>query len=133
MAEPMAIDTDTNRMEPDVIDPLDTDPLDWTVDQVVVVLCDSPSTWSADPSLRPDPVDFKGALRKESVTGKVLLGYVGKALLDHPDKEILGLNMGLRSTLLDVIKQLQKKSIKYQNSEAPNKGKLLSFIPYSKH
>jgi len=29
-SEPMAIDTDTNRMEPDVIDPLD-----WTVDQVV--------------------------------------------------------------------------------------------------
>jgi hypothetical protein len=109
------------------------DPLDWTVDQVVAFLCHSPSTWSADPSLRPDPVDFKGALRKESVTGKVLLGYVGKALLDHPDKEILGLNMGLRGTLLDVIQDLRQRSVKYQTANSITTSKLLSFIPYSKH
>ncbi|KAN0074059.1 hypothetical protein V8E54_007996 [Elaphomyces granulatus] len=51
---------DTNKMELEATDlPLDTDPLDWTVDQVVAVLCHSLSTpWLQ----RPDAAPFKAAL-----------------------------------------------------------------------
>ena len=129
----MARQGDTNEMELDVIDPLD-----WTTDHVVAFLCHSPSTWSADPSLRPDPVLFKDVLRENLVSGKVLLNYVGKVLLNDPDKEILGLRaLGHRLKLLDVIQHLQQRSVKYQTANsvktAITQGKLLSFIPYSKH
>ena len=56
----------------------DNDPLDWTVDQVVAFLCHSPSTWSADPSLRPDP---EVALKKQRVNGNVLLKGVNEKVL----------------------------------------------------
>ena len=128
MAEPMAIDTDTNRMEPDVIDPLD-----WTVDQVVTFLCHRPSTWSADPSLRPDPLFLRDVLRDNLVNGKVLLNHVGKMLEKDLNKETLGLRaLGNRSTMLEVIQDLRQRSVKYQ-ANSITKSKLLSFIPYSKH
>ena len=96
-------------MDLDVIDPLDTDPLDWTIDQFVAFLCHSPSTWSADPSLRPDPVFFKNALRENLVNGKVLLNRVGKMLLDDLNKEILGLS---------ALGHLRQRSVKYQTANS---------------
>ena len=113
---------------------LDTDPMDWKNDQVVAFLCDSPSTWSADPSLRPDPVFFKDVLRENLVNCRVLLNNVGKMLQKDLDKEILGLRaLGHRSMVLDVIKDLRQRSVKHQTASSITKSKLLSFIPYSKH
>ena len=66
------------------------DPLDWTVDEVVIFLCHSPDQpWShsATPGPRPDPVSFETALRNNFVTGEVLLNDVNKAEL----REDLGL------------------------------------------
>ena len=108
----------------------DNDPLDWTVDQVVAFLCHSPATWS-DPSLRPDPVFFEHILRENLVTGMVLLNDVDKEVL----RDDLGLRaLGNRSAALTVIHHLRKLSEKYQGANSANiQGKLLSFIPYSKH
>ena len=120
-SEPMAIDTDTNRMEPDVINPLDTDPLDWTVDQVVAYLCHSPLAPLAGSSRRP-PVSFKATLQKNQIDGVVLLSDVdNKFLRDDLHLE----SAGQRSWVLTAIRHLQK--------ESQTTGKLLSFIPYSKH
>jgi hypothetical protein len=116
MAEPMAIDTDTNRMEPDVIDPLD-----WTVDQVVAYLCHSPLAPLAGSSRRP-PVSFEATLQKNQIDGVVLLSDVdNKFLRDDLHLE----SAGQRSWVLAAIRHLQKE---YRTT-----GKLLSFIPYSKH
>jgi hypothetical protein len=81
-------------------------------------------------------VFFKNALRENLVNGKALLNRVGKMLLDDLNKEILGLSaLGHRSMVLDVIQDLRQRSVKYQtaNSIAITQGKLLSFMPYSKH
>ncbi|KAN0086425.1 hypothetical protein V8E54_000113 [Elaphomyces granulatus] len=75
----------------------------------------SPSTWSADPSLRPDPVFFKDVLRENLVNGKVLLNHVGKMLQKDLDTEILGLRaFGHRSMVLDVIQDLRQRSVNGQ-------------------
>ena len=60
-------------------------------------------------------------------------------LLQEVDDVVLQKDLGLRSFgerkwVLNVIKYLQQKSGKYQAANSPNtQGKLLSFIPYSKH
>jgi len=110
---------------------MDTDPLDWTVHQVVAFLCHTPSTWSADPSLRPDPIKFEVALKKQRVNGNVLLKGVNEEVLR---KDLVLEAFGDRFVVLEVIRHLQQRSVKYRSAETPiTQGKLLSFIPYSKH
>ena len=82
----MAIDAkrkgDTNKIELEA-----TDPLDWTINQIVALLCHNTSTpWSqsANPSQRPE-----AALRENLINGDVLLRGVGRALLNDMDKVIL--------------------------------------------
>jgi hypothetical protein len=112
-------------MEPDVIDPLNTDPLDWTVNQVVAYLCYGPST-AADLSRRPDPVVFGPVLQENLIDGIVLLTDITNETL----RTDLGLQAyGQRSWVLATIKHLRKLSAKYQALEE-NAGKLLSFIHY---
>jgi hypothetical protein len=130
MAEP-----DTNRMAPDGIDPLDIDPLDWTVDQVVAYLCYGPST-AVGPSRRPDPVVFGPVLRENLIDGVVLLTDMNNETL-CTDLKLQA--YGHRSWVLATIKYLRNLSFKYRTTVEDDKllgenaGKLLSFIPYSKH
>jgi hypothetical protein len=121
---------DTNKMELDVIDPLD-----WTVDQVVAFLCRNPLTpWSqsANPPPRPYPNAFETALTENLINGEMLLNHVNDVFL----RKDLGLKaLGHRGTVLDAIHYLQQRSVKYRraNSAKPDalpQGKLLSFIPY---
>jgi hypothetical protein len=66
----------------------DNDPFDWTVDQVVAVLCLSPSIPAAGSSRRPD-VSFGAALRDQKIDGEMLLQEV--------DDVVLQKDLGLRS------------------------------------
>jgi hypothetical protein len=105
-----------------------SDPLDWTVDEVVAFLCHSPLTpWSqsANPLPRPDSVSFEAVLRKNWINGEMLLNHVKEVSL----REDLGLKaLGHRGTVLDAIHYLQQRSVKYRraNSAKPDAGKLLS-------
>ena len=92
-------------------------------------LCHSPSTLWSVPSLRPDPGFFEDALRKQRVNGNVLLKGVNEEVL----RKDLGFEaFGDRFVVLEVIRRLQERSVKYAENLI-TQGKLLSFIPYSKH
>jgi hypothetical protein len=121
---PLIEDGDIKKIKLDVIDPSDKDPLDWTTDQLVAFLYGSPAVGS----LRRPDVSFKATLRDNKIDGEVLLKKVDNDVLQRD----LGLSpFGERIWVLDVIRYLQEKSGKYQAANA--QGKLLSFIPYSKH
>ncbi|KAH8430453.1 putative SNF2 family helicase/ATPase [Aspergillus melleus] len=93
-----------------------SDPLDWTVDEVVRFLChnpDQPWSRSATGGPRPDPASFETALRDNFVTGEVLLHDVHKTEL----REDLGLKtLGHLSSMLRAIRYLQDNSLKYKGS-----------------
>ncbi|KNG82509.1 putative SNF2 family helicase/ATPase [Aspergillus nomiae NRRL 13137] len=81
-----------------------TDPVDWSVDDVVQFLCHNPHTpWSQSVSgaPRPDPTSFEAALRDNLITGEVLLNDVDKSAL----RDDLGLRaLGHRSSMLTAIR-----------------------------
>ncbi|OGM50258.1 SNF2 family helicase/ATPase [Aspergillus bombycis] len=95
-----------------------TDPVDWSVDDVVQFLCHNPHTpWSQSVSgaPRPDPTSFEAALRDNLITGEVLLNDVDKSAL----RDDLGLRaLGHRSSMLTAIRYLQGRSLKYQISKS---------------
>ena len=70
-------------------------------------------------------------MKKQRVNGNVLLKGVNEKVL----RKDLGLEaFGDRFVVLEVIRHLQQRSVKYRSAEIPiTQGKLLSFIPYSKH
>jgi hypothetical protein len=99
---------EVDKMELDVIDPLD-----WSVDQVVAFLCHTPSTWS---SLRPDPIKFEVALKKQRVNGNVLPSLLLKGVNEEILRKDLGLEaFGDRFVVLEVIRHLQQRSVKYRS------------------
>jgi hypothetical protein len=72
---------------------------------------------------------FRLALQEQQVNGEMLLKGVDKELL----RDDLGLKVaGDRFKVLNAIEYLRQSSVKYANS-GKVQGKLLSFIPYSKH
>lgn len=95
-----------------------TDPVDWSVDEVVQFLCHNSHTpWSQSVSgaPRPDPTSFEAALRDNLITGEVLLNDVDKSAL----RDDLGLRaLGHRSSMLTAIRYLQGLSLKYQISKS---------------
>ncbi|PLB43170.1 hypothetical protein P170DRAFT_418954 [Aspergillus steynii IBT 23096] len=98
-----------------------SDPLDWTVDEVVGFLChnpDQPWSQSATRGPRPDPASFETALRDNFVTGEVLLHDVNKTEL----REDLGLKtLGHVSSMLRAIRFLQDNSLKFKGNRGyPN-------------
>ncbi|KAE8354316.1 hypothetical protein BDV28DRAFT_147249 [Aspergillus coremiiformis] len=96
----------------------ETDPIDWSVDEVVEFLCHNPHTpWSQSVSgaPRPDPLSFEVALRDNLITGEVLLNDVDKNAL----RDDLGLKaLGHRSSMLTAIRYLQGHSLKHQLSKS---------------
>ncbi|KAE8383218.1 P-loop containing nucleoside triphosphate hydrolase protein [Aspergillus bertholletiae] len=95
-----------------------TDPVDWSINDVVEFLCHNPHTpWSQSVSgaPRPDPTSFEAALRDNQITGEVLLNDVDKSAL----RDDLGLRaLGHRSSMLMAIRYLQGHSLKYQTSQS---------------
>lgn len=93
-----------------------TDPIDWTLDEVVEFLCNPErAPWASSSNTpRPDPVTLGAALRENFVTGEVLLNDVDSSTL----KDDFGIKaLGHRSSVLRAIKWLQVKSDKYQLSQ----------------
>ncbi|KAL4928677.1 putative SNF2 family helicase/ATPase [Aspergillus undulatus] len=103
-----------------------SDPLDWTVDEVVSFLCHNPETpWSYSNSKasRPNPTFFEPALRDNDVTGEVLLRDVNKEAL----RDDLGLkSLGQRSSMMQAIRFLQQRSQKFQGFKAEDTSLLPS-------
>ncbi|KAL4768297.1 P-loop containing nucleoside triphosphate hydrolase protein [Aspergillus nidulans var. acristatus] len=105
-----------------------SDPLDWTVDEVVAYLCHNPETpWSRSNSTVPrPPASFEASLRENLITGEVLLQDVGKEAL----RDDLGLKaLGHRSSIMSAIRYLQRLSPKYQASISEQTVKMLPLSP----
>ncbi|KAL3437600.1 P-loop containing nucleoside triphosphate hydrolase protein [Aspergillus tetrazonus] len=105
-----------------------SDPLDWTVDEVVAYLCHNPETpWSRSSSTVPrPPASFEASLRENLITGEVLLQDVGKEAL----RDDLGLKaLGHRSSIMSAIRYLQRLSPKYQDSISEQTAKMFSLFP----
>ncbi|KAL4819444.1 hypothetical protein BDW67DRAFT_130668 [Aspergillus spinulosporus] len=105
-----------------------SDPLDWTVDEVVAFLCHNPETpWSRSNSTVPrPPASFEASLRENLITGEVLLQDVGKEAL----RDDLGLKaLGHRSSMMSAIRYLQRLSPKYQASISEQTAIMPSLSP----
>ncbi|KAJ6110071.1 hypothetical protein N7486_002306 [Penicillium sp. IBT 16267x] len=96
------------------MEPANSDPVDWSVDEVVSFLCSAgPAPWAQSPNApRPDPAVLEAALRNNDITGEVLM---------HVDKDGLK-DMGLKAyghriMLMKAIEWLQQKSVKYSSSQ----------------
>ena len=95
----------------------ENDPFCWTVDQVVNVICHSPSTPDAGSSRRPD-VSFGATLQDQKIDGKMLLQEVNDVVLQKD----LGLHVfGERKWVLNVIQWLQQKSGRHQAANVQGK------------
>ncbi|KAL4909427.1 hypothetical protein BDW74DRAFT_174630 [Aspergillus multicolor] len=107
-----------------------SDPLDWTVDEVVYFLCHSPETpWSMSKSTVPrPPASFEASLRDNFITGEVLLQDVEMEAL-RDDLELKA--FGLRSSIMKAIRYLQTLSPKFQasRSDRPAAIPLPSLMP----
>ncbi|KAL4737534.1 hypothetical protein BDV11DRAFT_216651 [Aspergillus similis] len=105
-----------------------SDPLDWTVDEVVTYLCHNPETpWSRSNSTVPrPPASFEVSLRDNLITGEVLLQDVEKEAL----RDDLGLKaLGHRSYIMSAIRYLQRLSPKYQAAISEQTAKMTSLSP----
>ncbi|KAK2801717.1 hypothetical protein FQN50_007632 [Emmonsiellopsis sp. PD_5] len=95
------------------------DPYSWSIDQVVSYLCHtSPAPWAEDdvPLPLPDPVEFEKSLRRNDITGRVLLTRVDETRLTQR----LGLeSLGQCDTILEAIAHLQQQSQKYAERSRP--------------
>lgn len=92
-----------------------TDPIDWTLDEVVEFLCNPErAPWASSLNTpRPDPVTLEDSLRENLVSGEVLLNDVDSSIL----KEDFGIKaLGHRSSVIRAIKWLQERSDKYKVS-----------------
>lgn len=95
---------------------LSTDPIDWSVDDVVAFLCNPESApWAQSlSSARPDPAALEAALHDSLVSGEVLLHDVDSDAI----KNDLGVKaLGHRSSLTRAIEWLRLRSPKYQMSK----------------
>ena len=110
---------------------LDTDPWNWTVDEVTSTLCDPESSWSTfvGPLSLPDPTSFRIALCENLITGPILLTEVDHASL----RDDLGLKaLGVRGSIMLLIKHLRARSQRYSdhihaeavNTPLPGYGRL---------
>ncbi|KAI9762624.1 MAG: hypothetical protein M4579_000242 [Chaenotheca gracillima] len=88
------------------------DPFEWTVDQVVDVLCHHSGSWlhgSSNP-ISPDPTLLEPKIRENDLNGMALLTGIDKDTL----RDELGIkSIGHRSSILQAIKRLRSRSPKY--------------------
>lgn len=97
-------------MEPEI-----SDPVDWSVDEVVSFLCSAgPAPWAQSSNApRPDLAVLEAALRDNDISGEVLMHVDNDGLKD------MGLKAyGHRIMLMKAIRWLQQKSVKYSSSNA---------------
>lgn len=90
----------------------DDDPWDWTIDRVVQELCTSTRTWTprSANALVADPIILETALRREGISGDILLMDFDDAYL----KEELDMNMkAWRTFILHAVKKLRERSVQY--------------------
>lgn len=94
----------------------ESDPIDWSIDDVVAFLCNpesAPWTQSLN-SARPDPSALEAALRENFISGEALLHDVDSDAIKHD----LGVKaLGHRSSLKRAIEWLRQRSPKYQLSK----------------
>ncbi|KAL6232130.1 hypothetical protein BDW75DRAFT_25465 [Aspergillus navahoensis] len=105
-----------------------SDPLDWTVEEVVAFLCHNHETpWSRSNSTVPcPPASFEASLRDNLITGEVLLQDVEKEAL----RDDLGLKaLGHRSSIMSAIRYLRRLSPKYQASIMERTARMPSLSP----
>ncbi|KAJ5663404.1 hypothetical protein N7507_004135 [Penicillium longicatenatum] len=95
-------------MEPEI-----SDPVDWSVDEVVNFLCSpGPAPWAQSlKAPRSDPVVLGTALRDNEICGEVLMHVDNDGLKDMGVKAY-----GHRIMLMKAIQWLQQKSLKYNLS-----------------
>ncbi|KAJ5304089.1 uncharacterized protein N7443_003749 [Penicillium atrosanguineum] len=96
---------------------LDSDPLEWGVEEVVAFLCNPLSApWALSvTSPRPDPLALAAALRDNEIAGEALLYDVDPQAI----KDDLGVKaLGHRSSVNRAIEWLRARSSKYQLSKA---------------
>lgn len=94
------------------------DPWDWSIDHVVQVFCRCNEIWddiSANPVL-PDRHMLEQAIRNSGINGQTLLKRV--------NDDVLNVSMGItvlgqRSTILEAIERLQRRSKRYQDQSLP--------------
>ncbi|KAJ5986458.1 hypothetical protein N7451_010823 [Penicillium sp. IBT 35674x] len=96
-------------MEPEI-----SDPVDWSVDEVVSFLCGAgPAPWAlSSKAPRPDPAVLGAALRDNDICGEVLMHVDNDGLKDMGIKAY-----GHRIMLMKAIQWLQQKSVKYSSSD----------------
>lgn len=95
---------------------LDSDPIEWGVEDVVDFLCSPTSApWALSvTSPRPDPAALAAALRDNEIAGEALLYDVDPQAI----KDDLGVKaLGHRSSLNRAIEWLRARSLKYQRSK----------------
>ncbi|KAJ5523481.1 hypothetical protein N7513_013025 [Penicillium frequentans] len=95
-------------MEPEI-----SDPVDWSVEEVVSFLCGAgPAPWAQSSNApRPDPAVLGAALRDNDICGEVLMHVDNDGLKDMGIKAY-----GHRIMLMKAIQWLQQKSVKYSSS-----------------
>ncbi|KAK2765990.1 hypothetical protein FQN54_007505 [Arachnomyces sp. PD_36] len=113
--------------------PVQGDPFDWTVNQVVSYICHgSPDAWSKSsaPTARPDPVAFGKALQENDVNGEILLTEITKNTLQQ---ELGVKSLGQRSNIFNAVVQLRQQSIKYQQHLATSQPPAPTQSPWPLH
>ncbi|KAJ5752040.1 hypothetical protein N7520_008957 [Penicillium odoratum] len=110
-------------MEPDI-----SDPVDWSVNEVVSFLCGPrPAPWAQSSSApRPDPTTLEAALRDNEICGEVLMHVDNDGL-----KEIGVKAYGHRIMLMKAIQWLQEKSFKYSSTRRITSNELVMSRPSS--
>ena len=108
---------------PTPMDPMDLssiDPWDWTIDQVIVAICDPRRTFMAskDPRSLPDPTLLEKAIRDHAINGRTLLKELNNDTLYHQ----LGIKkLGHCSEMMQLIKRLRNQSDKFlKDVEVPD-------------
>ena len=119
-------------IQPSIEGPLSSiqDPWDWTVEQVVFALTDHNSLLRRNNAQLPlpDASHFATVLRENDVTGLALLTEVTTYCL----RDELGIkSLGHRAAINQLIRQLQKQSLKFQEQTAHDAGSLCSTISSS--
>ncbi|KAJ5287190.1 hypothetical protein N7478_002876 [Penicillium angulare] len=94
-----------------------TDPVDWSVDQVVHFLCHpGPAPWAQSSNTpRPDSAKLEATLRDNEMCGEVLMHVDNDGLKDMGVKAY-----GHRISLMKAVRWLQDKSPKYKSSQRSN-------------
>ncbi|KAF2404373.1 hypothetical protein EJ06DRAFT_546279 [Trichodelitschia bisporula] len=104
------------------------DPFDWSVDQVIAVVCHSRTLWTQHrPYARlPDPDHLAQLLQDNDVDGAALLSAINPAVL----KEDFGIkSLGQRDAIIWGIERLRHRSAKYQAHNGANARMLHAYLP----